>query len=420
MTGKEMMDFLSQVMESVPSEWDTVAILNEERIANTRFGQNRVTQNSDKFTRRLILNAGRDNKKAIVSTFRIDSEVLPELVDRIKTMLDTAPVDPEYMPPVPGGQVYPVVNCFDPVIAEAPVEKRMNAVQEAIETAKSKGLEAAGTCEMNLDRIALATSAGNMVFHERTQGIFEVTLDGNGGSSYRSEIENSWDRINAEKIVKRVSEEAVSSANPRDLPHRGIDYVLEPEAVSNLIPYIVYMLNAREADEGLTAFTDKLDKKITGDNFTMYSDITGPVPGIPFDNEGLPSCNIQWIKNGVLKSYLCERYWAEKTGRKPVSQPGCYYINGDSGQVMDLIADVKQGVLIRRLWYIRFIDQKELSLTGMTRDGVFWIEDGKIKFPVKDFRWNEHLLSLFSRIEKLGEPVRKGRFMVPPALIRKK
>ncbi|MBN1434155.1 hypothetical protein JW921_05300 [Candidatus Fermentibacterales bacterium] len=418
MTRDEMTAFLERVLEqaSLP---DAVAVLEERRRATSRFGQNRVTQSSDTFTRNLVLSVGSEGRKASASTHRIDPDAAGAFVRATEEAALSAPVDPEYMPPVEDGQVYPLIESYDEETAAAPASLRSDAASAAISAAESSGMEAAGLIEMRTDRSCVATSTGNMAFHESTGAVFRLTMDRGVPSSYRSMAATAWREIDVPGTVEGVRAEVLDAADPRDLPERGTDMVLEPQAVADLVPYIVYMLQAREADEGLTAFSGKLDQKVTGDLITMYSDLHGPVPGRPFDDEGLPAQDITWIENGVLRTHLCNRFWARKTGRPPVSSPGCFYLGGsEEASSADLVKRLDRGLLIRRFWYIRFIDQKELSLTGMTRDGVFWVEDGKVRFPVRDFRWNEHVLDLFARTAFLGTPERKDSVMAPPALIR--
>jgi predicted Zn-dependent protease len=177
-------------------------------------------------------------------------------------------------------------------------------------------------------------------------------------------------------------------------------------------------MNARPADEGLTVFSGRQGESVTGDNFTMTSEVNGVLKGIPFNGAGLASGDDVWIDGGRLVNQPCTRYWAQKTDREPLFIPGTLAIAGDSGSIGDIISSTRgRALLFRRFWYIRFVDQKELSLTGMTRDGVFLVEDGKIVHPVADFRWNWKPLELFSRIEKLGAPQRKGQLSVPPMVI---
>jgi predicted Zn-dependent protease len=412
-----MLEFVQKVLEKVKAA-DAVAELSEDRAATVRFGQNRITQNMDSFRRELRLSVGDGSRKAEYLSCRIDTAAIPEIVSAAEDLLRTASPDPEYMPPADEGQVYPVIDAFDEATAKADPEPRMEAAAGAISAARKVGAEAAGIAVMSSDATALATSTGNLCFNRSTNASFQVTVFAEGGSSYRSTIETEWAAIPAARSIREVVEEALSARNPVESQAGEIDVVLEPQAVADLVPYMLGSLNARTSDEGITVFAGMEGKKVTGDGFTLTSRLGDLVPGRPFDSDGLANEDRVWIDRGVLKTMQCDRYWANKTGRPAVSSPGCYYVDGGEGTASDLVAKTSRCLRIRRFWYIRFVDQKSLELTGMTRDGVFLCEDGSCK-PVKDFRWNWKPLDLFSRIEAMGTPVRKGFVSAPPMLIGK-
>ena len=417
MTREKMFVFIDAILEqaSVP---DVLIRLTEERLATVRFGQNRITQNMDTFERRLRLTLGDGERQAVYCTHRIDMDAIPGILDSAMGMLETASADPEYMPPVDAGQVYPIVEEWDAETAEANPDDRTGAVAAAIETAKRNDMEASGITGVSVDTTALGTSTGNLGFHRSTKAFLRLTMDRGESSSYRSISSAAWSDLPIEKAVKEVFLEAEADQNQVDLEHGSYKLIFEPQAVADLVPFIAWSLNARSADEGLTAFTGRQGEKVTGDLFTLSSMVNGIPKGVPFNEEGLAAEDAVWIEKGVLLNQPCQRYWAEKTDRKPLFIPGTLAVKGREGSTADLINSVDgRALLFRRFWYIRFVDQKELSLTGMTRDGVFLVENGRIMHPVKDFRWNWKPLDLFNEIEILGKAVRKGQGSVPPMII---
>lgn len=416
MNRREMTDVVRSALDAA-SGYDATAVLSERREATVRFGQNRITQNGDTFRRELELTMGRDGRKATATTQRIDSASLSGLAAGIREQIATAPEDPEYMPPVEGGQVYPVVDDWDPDTSDMQTQRRVRAASRAIREAKGRGMEAAGIAHAAMHKTALGTSTGNLAFHRRTDASYGLTVNAGSGSSYRHLSGNSWSGLPAEETVKEVAEEAAAAQDPAEAPTEACSVLLEPEAVANLVPFLIYSLNARLADEGVTVFSGMEGKRVTGDGFTLRSRLDGPVRGRPFDPEGLPCGDAVWIENGILQRMLCGRYWARRTGRTPVSSPGCYYVDGGEGDVAEGMRQMGSGLLIRRLWYLRFVDQKSLEITGMTRDGVFGVENGRQAGPVADFRWNWKPLELLRRIAWMGTPVGKGRLHVPPMVL---
>jgi predicted Zn-dependent protease len=416
MTRDEMLAFVDAVLGQVRVP-HAVVTLRERRLASVRFGQNRITQNMDTFTRVLDLSLGDGTRKAEYSSHRIDKAAIPEILSTCMGMLETAAPDPEYMPPVESGQVYSVIESWDGDTAAVDPVKRTEAASRAVGAAQAAGAEAAGLAFMESEKTALGTSSGNLCFHQGTEAGLQLTMHANGGSSYRSVIANAWGDLDIDATVDGVVSETLSDREPAEFPGGTMDMVLEPQAVADLMPFIAMSLNARTSDEGVTVFAGRMGEKVTSDRFTLYSELGGPVPGEPFDGDGLASEDRTWIRNGVVEAMHCDRFWAQKTGRPAVSSPGCYYLAGDSGTSAKLAEKAGRCLLVRRLWYIRFVDQKTLELTGMTRDGVFLVEDGVMR-PVKDFRWNWKPLDIFSRIDGMGAPERKGMFMVPPVLLR--
>lgn len=417
MTREEMLDFVQEVLGRV-SVPDAVADLSEERSAFVRFGQERITQNMDTFRRALRLWVGDGCRKAEYVSHRIEGKAIPSIVKAAEDLLHTASEDPEYMPPAEGGQAYPVIDAYDEATALAEPGPRMSAAAGAMEAARRSGAEAAGLTGMYRETTAMATSTGNLCFHDATEAVFTMTVHAGGGSSYRSLVSTRWSGMPVDSSIEEVVEEALADSEPDDFPGGEMDLVLEPQAVADLVPYLLWSMNARTSDEGITVFAGREGREVTGGNFTLSSRLGGPVPGRPFDSDGLACADQVWIDGGVLRTLQCDRFWARKTGRPAVPGPGCYSVDGGEGTADDLVARTPRCLRIRRFWYIRFVDQKSLELTGMTRDGVFLCENGTCR-PVRDFRWNWKPLELFSRIEALGASERKGFVSAPPMLLRR-
>jgi len=417
MTREELLEVIETVLDraEVP---DVVARLTENREAAVRFGQNRITQNMDTFDRKLQITLGDGERKTVYSTHRIDIDAIPEILDTAMEMLKTASPDPEYMSPVPSGQVYPVVDAWDDATAEADPPGRIETAAGAISIAQQNGMEASGLAGTSYTNTAIGTSTGNLAHHRSTEAFMRLTMDRGKASSFRLLSAEAWDDLPVSDTVREVAAEVEADEKQEELEPGKYRLIFEPQATADLVPFIAWSLNARPADEGLTVFSGKQGESVTGSNFGMSSEVNGSLKGKPFNEEGLASRDVVWIDEGKLVNQPCTRYWAGKTGREPLFIPGTLAVNGGTESTEDLIRSVKgKALLFRRFWYIRFIDQKEFSLTGMTRDGVFLIENGEIVHPVADFRWNWKPLELFSRIEKLGAPERKWQFSVPSMVI---
>ena len=165
--------------------------------------------------------------------------------------------------------------------------------------------------------------------------------------------------------------------------------------MADLIVNLVFAADARQTDEGRSFFAKKgggnrVGEQVVGEKVRLYSDPAHALaPAIPFDGEGLPLKRIDWIDKGVLKNLSYSRYWAQKQGKEATPQPGNLIMEGGTASMDDLIKGVERGVLVTRFWYIRSLDPQTLLVTGLTRDGLFLIEKGKVTRPVKNMRWNE-------------------------------
>ena len=417
MTREELLEVVEAVLDQADVQ-DVVAKLTEERDAFVRFGQNSITQNMDTFERKLHITLGDGARKCTYSTHRIDIEAVPQILRKAGNMLASSAPDPEYMPAVEAGQVYPVVDAWDDKTAELKPAVRTGTAAAAISEASGRGMEASGLVGNSFGRTAIGTSTGNLAFHESTTGLMRLTMDRGMASSYRMLTSEAWSDLPVKETILQVADEVEADEGQKELKPGSYRLIFEPEATGNLVPFLLWSLNARQADEGLTVFSGKMNEKVAGDNFTMKSQVNGELKGVPFNDEALAAGDVVWIDSGKLVNQPCDRFWARKTDRPPLFIPSTVAIDGGEGSVEDLISGIEgRALLFRRFWYIRFVDQKELSLTGMTRDGVFLVEDGRIVRPLEDFRWNWKPLDLFSRIEKLGSCRKLGKISVPSMVI---
>jgi predicted Zn-dependent protease len=330
-----------------------------------------------------------------------------------------------------GAQAYTAVDAFVERTADLNPETRANAVKRAVDAALSEGKAAgsifvAGFLEANARTIAVATSNGLFAYHRTTDADLSVTArtpDGTGSGWARSGSRD-WGTIDPVALGSVAARKAVTSRNPQSVEAGMYTAVLEPQAVTDLIPLLGGALNARNADEGRGAFSKpgggtRLGEKVADTRVTLYSDPADPaLRGAPFDNEGLPIRRIVWIENGVLKNLAYTRFWAQKQGVPPTggALAGGLALSGSTKTTDEVIAGCTRGVLVTHFFYIRALDPRTVLQTGLTRDGAFLIQDGKIARPLKNFRWNESPLLMLNRLEDIGtpEPTAAGRLM--PAL----
>ena len=204
--------------------------------------------------------------------------------------------------------------------------------------------------------------------------------------------------------------------------------ILEPSCVASLMSILSMSMNARSAQEGRSYFSEpggktKLGRQLFPESVSIRSDPSSPLaPGMPWGEESLPQAPRTWIDRGRVSSLFCDRFWAHKQEREAVPPASNLLMSGGQGSLDELIADTRRGVLITSLFYIRFVDPRTLLLTGLTRDGVFWIENGKLSHPVTNFRWNESPIRVLENVDAMTAAVRAppredmDTTMVVPAL----
>ena len=404
---------------------------------NTRFAASEITTAGGITDTSVTITSTIGRRRASASTNVLDDAALKRTVELAERLARLAPEDPEIMPEL-GAQQYAQVSAFVERTADLSPEARAHAAQTVIDAdqAKANRLSIAGFIEANAGATAVATNAGLFAYHASTDVSMSTTArtpDGTG-SGYAVAGSRDWADVNAAALGRRAADKALASRNPQAIEPGMYTVVLEPQAVADVLPLLFGSFNARSTDEGRSAFSkaggSKLGEKIADSRVTVYSDPTdAQLLAQPFDGEGLPVRRIAWIENGVLKNLAYSRFWADKKGVQPTGgggggggggfgggPPGGLKMVGGTKSVDELVAGTQRGILVTRFWYIRFLDQRTVMVTGLTRDGTFLIENGKITRPLKNFRWNESPLFMLNKIEELGRAERVEAGRVIPAL----
>jgi predicted Zn-dependent protease len=222
----------------------------------------------------------------------------------------------------------------------------------------------------------------------------------------------------------------LKSATAKAIEPGKYTVILEPAAVAVLLERIFFGLDARQADEGRSFLSmpggkTRLGEKLVDERVNIYSDPLNPdLPTNTWNGDGRPQEKITWIEKGVVKNLSYSRYWAEKKGVKAIPGPDAAIMQGGTKSLEELIAGTKKGILVTRLYYIRDVDPQSLLLTGLTRDGTFYIENGKIQYPVKNFRFNESPVIMLNNLEELGITERivseesNNNYLLPPLKVR--
>jgi predicted Zn-dependent protease len=399
---------------------------------NTRFADSSITTSGGVTDIAVTVTITVGRRRASSSTNVLEDAALKRTVELATALARLAPEDPELMPEL-GPQTYRPTNAFIARTLLDP-EMRSGAVNRAIESASTAGRSAgsiftAGYLETNGRAVAVGTSRGLFAYHRSTDADFSVTArtpDGTG-SGWATGGARDFGTVDPAAIGRIAAQKAVASRNPQTIEPGLYTAVLEPAAVTDLVPLLNFAMSARTADEGRSPFSKpgggtRIGEKVMDERVTLYSDPADPqLLGQPFDNEGLPLARTMWVEKGVLRNLAYSRFWAQKQGKQPTGSmlAGGLALTGGTKSTEELIAGCARGILVTHFFYIRSLDPRTVLQTGLTRDGTFLIENGTITKSLKNFRWNESPLLMLNRLEDIGRPVltTSGRLM-PPLRIR--
>ena len=402
---------------------DFSCLIREVDSHETRFAQNGITQHlaGPKMSITLSLSFGK--KSGSSSTNQNDEKSLRELIKTAEDIARLAPEDPEHMPSAKEMKLPEGENLSQATLKLTP-ETMVDIVQRSIDKARAMDAQVSGMCEKHHFKLCMFTKNG-------FNGTDEFSSFGHSMTLKKGEVETkvSYDSkdyagFDLDSLFARLASQAEALREMKSFDAQKIAVILRPAALMELLWYMGWMLNRRQSDEGFTPFTGMLDQQCFGELFnfsstrtkaeiTANSFITGW--GMP---EGIPALETVWVENGVLKNMPTSRYWAEKTDAKPSGIFNMYIQGGDTSEE-EMMKMVPRGLIINRFWYIRPVDMKRGELTGMTRDGVLYFEDGKVKHAVNNLRFNEIPHEMTRRILALGkEELASASAIIPTALIK--
>ncbi|MGV3710606.1 MAG: TldD/PmbA family protein [Gemmatimonas sp.] len=382
-------------------------------LSNSRFAVNQISTAGDSYTTSVTVRATVGKRSASATGNRLDDESLKALVKKAEALARLSPEDPEAMPEL-GPQTYrESPGWSDPTAALDP-EGRATAIQKITSQAESNKLVSTGYLEVTAGANAVASSNGMFAWGRSTACALTTTVrtpDGTG-SGWAGASSNDWSRVDPAALGARAVQKAKASMNPVAVEPGRYTVILEPTAVGNMVGLIQGSLQARAADEGRSFFSKpgggtKIGMKVVDERVTLVSDpFDADTYGSAFNGEGLPSERMVWIENGVVKNLAYDRYWAQQKGVKPTGAQGSLKMSGGTASLDEMIASTDRGLLVTRLWYIRGVDPRVILFTGLTRDGTFLIEKGKITRAIKNLRWNESPIFMLNNVEMLGRPER--------------
>ncbi len=399
--------------------------LSGSESGNIRYARNTVTTSGHRSNQSLAVNASFGKKSGTATIDEFDDASLEKVVKRAEELANLSPENPEFMQPL-AAQTYDEPKNYVAATANIKPEYRAGVAQKSITPAAEKEVTAAGFLDDSAGFRAMLNSAGLFAYNKSTNIDFTVTMrtDDGTGSGWVSRDFNDVAKFDAAEASNVAVQKALQSREAKAVEPGRYTVILEPAASEELLGNMFRAFDARTADEGRSFMSKegggtKMGSKIVDERVTIWSDPLNPeVPTATWNGEGLPLKKMNWIEDGVVKNLAYDRFWADKQGVEPVPSPNNFIMAGGDASLDDLIQNTKKGILVTRFWYIRSVDPQTLLFTGLTRDGTFYIENGQIRYPVKNFRFNESPIIMLNNLEALGKQVRVNGNLIPYMKIR--
>ncbi len=399
--------------------------------ALTRFANNTIHQNVAEQSMHISVRAVVDGRTARAVTNKTDDDSLRRVVAAARSLALCQPESPDLLPLL-GKQNYTKVSRFFESTAAATPEDRARAVKRVVQRAAKHDQTAAGIFSTSATEGVLVNSKGLFAHHEQTGAEFSVTILEKDSSGWAKANFADVTEIHPDALASSASQKAADSRKPREIPAGRYTTILAPAAVLDLVGFLFYDFAGTAVLDQRSCLTGRMGKPLFGENITIWDDVYHPLQlGAPFDGEGLPRQKVLLVDRGVPRNLVYARATAKKMKTKPTghgfSLPNEYgeapmnlVFAGGTSTLEEMIRGTERGILVTRLWYIREVDPFQKILTGMTRDGTFLIENGRVAGGLRNFRFNQSIIEMLSNVEMLGPGVRaageESFEMVVPAM----
>jgi predicted Zn-dependent protease len=426
-----------KVLNMAKADAVEVSFAGGERSA-TRYANSTITANLVEHDQSVLITVYYGLKSATTSTHQFDDASLKSAIEQAQELARRRPDNPELMPLVKPPQDYMPIDAALPSAVDFGPGERARMVAQSVAICEKKGVLGSGYIPKLHWTDAYANSEGLFAYYRYAEASFILTCrtpDGTGSGWAGTTGLKDVTKIDANAITEVAADKALKSRKPRALEPGTYTVILEPRPAARFLSLMLFALNARAAEEGRSFMSaadrgqTKLGQKVFGDNITIRSDIGNTVlRQTPVGPDGLASRPVTWVEKGVVKNLFYDRFWANKQNKAftPTGPGQSLVMDGGDATVAQMIKSTKRGLLCSFFWYIRPVEQMTLLNTGMTRDGLFLIENGELAGPVQNFRWNDSPARAFNNVSMLGRPVpmhvgeaydNPGTALVPPMKI---
>ena len=415
-TEKEARSVADKMLGLVKAD-DAVVGIRSETSSHLRFAANSFLTSGRTENIIATITVWIDRKRGAASTNDVDDASLRQMVDQAEGLARIAPVDREYLPTL-RAQIYQATQRYADSTANIPLADRARQINDAISASEKAGVVSAGFHDASTIATADATKNGNFSYELTSSVSLSITArtpDGEGSGYFKR---NHFDaaRLDTGHISREAIRRALESRGARTLEPGTYSVILEAQAVADLVSGPGLGFDARNADEGRSPFSapggnTRLGEKIFDERISVLSDPwRSELPGSQAAQAGLPAQVVYLVRNGVLENLVYSRFWAQEKNKQPTAGPVNRIMepSGPPARVEEMIRATSRGLLVGRFWYIRAVDPRTATLTGLTRDGIWYIENGQVRYPVRNFRFNQSVIQMLApgNVEMIGAPER--------------
>ena len=394
-------------------------LLSLQDEALTRFANNAIHQNVSERDLNLMVRLFNGTRTGTATTNRLDSAALGEVVERARWNAQASPENPDF-PGLAEPATYQKVHCFDQETAELSPMKRAEAVGAVCRLAKEKGLNASGAFSTGAGAVAIANTEGLFAFHDSTSADFQTVVMGTD-SSGRAQA-SGWRaaEIPVEALGREALLKAEQGANPGAVEPGEYTVIFDPYVTEDLLSMLnIHGMDAQSVLDGRSWMNDRFDQQAMSPKVSIWDDGLDPngMP-LPFDYEGVPKQRVEIVTEGIVKGPVYDRYTAKKAGVESTGHAlsptarafgplalNLFMATGEAA-LEEMIASTDRGLYVTRFWYTRLVHPRDCVVTGMTRDGVFLIEDGQLARPVKNLRFTQSYVQALADVEMVGRETR--------------
>jgi len=406
-------DLTSRLLAMSKADQTEVVIAERDR-ALTRFANSEIHQNVSERDTEVRVRVVVDNRVGVASTNDLSDKALAQVLERAHLLARHAAPD-EGFPGLPSPQPHaPVEYAYARETAETTPEARAAVAEVMCRMATESGLKAFGAYETSSGRLTIANSRGLYATQLATKADVNLVVMGDDSSGYASYTGVDANRLDAEMLGRTAIEKALLSRHPVELEPGAYTVLLEEDAVADLLEYVANAgFNGKDYNDGISFLSGHLGEQLVGENVTLYDDPLAPdMLPLGFDGEGTPKARLTLIERGIARAVTHNAYTAKEAGTvstghaQPAPSTTCLpthlRMEGGTQTKAELLKGIDRGILVTRFHYTNLAEPLTATITGMTRDGTFWVEHGEIVRPLKNMRFTSSALEALRMVRGLS------------------